>query len=161
MPRLPLLLATLLWLAACGSSRPRVQASSPFEPVHARFFDDAVDFIREPVALGGQWATDWDEELRGRVGYADTIAIVKVETLRTSVDVERRRTYHLVCAADRVLRGELPDENRIEVRVAEGAAWWRASTCSSSSGPRRATTSLHAGTCLRPAPGRAATSAAC
>lgn len=107
--------------AACGSSRPTVRATSPFEPVHARFFDDAADFIREPVTLGGQWASDWDEELRGRVGYADTVALIKIETLRTSIDVERHRTYHLLCRADRLLRGTLPDEDRIEVSVAEGS----------------------------------------
>lgn len=115
------LLCLSLSLAACGSSRSNIRPTSPFEEVHARFFDDAADFIREPVTLGGQWASDWDEELRGRVGYADTVALVKVETLRTSIDVERRRTYHLVCRADRMYRGALPDEDRIEVSVAEGA----------------------------------------
>jgi len=115
----PALLSLLV--AACGSSRSTVRPTSPFEEVHARFFDDAADFIREPVTLGGQWASDWDEELRGRVGYADTVALVKVETLRTSIDVERRRTYHLVCRADRIYRGALPEEDHIEVSVAEGS----------------------------------------
>lgn len=121
-PSLPaLLFALAVALPACGSSRTVVRPTSPFEEVHARFFDDAADFISEPVALGGQWASDWDDELRGRVGYSDTIVLVKVETLRTSIDVERRRTYHLVCKANRMMRGELPEEDRIEVAVAEGS----------------------------------------
>jgi hypothetical protein len=116
-------LALVVVLSACGSSRPHVRPSSPFEEVHARFFDNAADFISEQVSLGGQWASDWDEELRGRVGYADTIAVVKVETLRTSIDVEHRRTYHLLCAVvGRLLRGQLPEDDRIEVSVQEGSA---------------------------------------
>lgn len=111
----------LVAIAGCGSSRTVIRPTSPFEEVHARFFDDSADFIREPVALGGQWASDWDEDLRGRVGYADTVALVKVETLRTSIDVERRRTYHLVCQAERLYRGALPDEDQIEVSVSEGS----------------------------------------
>lgn len=123
MSRLPVFVATFLTLAlgACGSSRTVVRPTSPFEEVHARFFDDAADFIREPVQLGGQWASNWDEELRGRVGYADTIALIKVETLRTSIDVERHRTYHLVCRADHMYRGALPEEDHIEVSVTEGS----------------------------------------
>jgi hypothetical protein len=119
--RLPLLLSLTIASVACGSSRIVVRPTSPFEAVHARFYDDAADFIREPIALGGQWAADWDDDLRGRVGYADTVALVKIETLRTSIDVERRRIYHLVCRAAEVLRGALPEEDRIEVSVAEGS----------------------------------------
>ena len=120
MLRSVLVTLALAALAACGSTTHEIHPSSPFEQVHARFFDDAADFIREPITLGGQWGSDWDEELRGRVGYADTIAVVRIETLRTSIDVERRRTFHLVCTVDRLIRGELPDPERLEVGVAEG-----------------------------------------
>ncbi len=104
MRPLPAVLALLLLLvgAACSSTRPQIRPSTPFEPVHARFFDDAADFVRDPVALGGQWANEWDEELRGRVGYADTITRVKIETLRTSTDVEQRL---IAFALERVPKG--------------------------------------------------------
>lgn len=110
-------------LAACGgangSENPAMRPSSPFTAEHAKFFDDAVDLIREPEVLGGRWAEEWDEDLRGRVGYADLVARVVVQTLRTDTDLEHRNTYHLVCQINEVLHGESPGRST-EVAVSEG-----------------------------------------
>lgn len=122
-PALPLLPFVSLAMAACGGNGgngAQARVTSPFTTEHARFFDDAVDLIREPEALGGRWAEEWDEELRGRTGYADLIARVVVQTLRTDTDLEHRNTYHLVCRINETLQGESPGEE-VQVSVSEGS----------------------------------------
>ena len=117
------LLSCVATLAACGGGgggASSTHPSSPFTAEHAKFFDDAVDLIREPGVLGGRWAEEWDEDLRGRVGYADLVARVVVQTLRTDTDLEHRNTYHLVCPINEALRGEKPGDS-IEVSVSEGS----------------------------------------
>jgi hypothetical protein len=97
-----------LLLASCGSSAPNIRPTSEFTEEHARVFDDGVDFIALPDTLEGRWEEEWAAEFQQRVGQADFIATCEITTIRTDVDLERRRTYRLICEIDRTMFGEAP-----------------------------------------------------
>jgi hypothetical protein len=117
----PKLVALALGLAvvSCGSSAPVIRPSSEFTEEHARVFEDGVDFIALPDTLEGRWEEEWAAEFQQRVGQADFIALVKITTVRTDTDLERRRTYRLVADIDSVLLGESPGEE-VSLVTAEG-----------------------------------------
>src|SRR5690606_10183915 len=63
----------------------------------------------------------WEDELARRVGFADVVALVTIRTLRTDLDLERRRTYRLITHVDRVYLGErVGEEIVLTVREGEG-----------------------------------------
>lgn len=120
-PRSPRVLVLAIAVAAgCGGASASVlRPSSPFTEEDARYFDGSVDFVEDPSALEGRWADSWDEELEERVGRLDVLAAVEVHTLRTDVDLERRRTYRLFARVDRQLYGDV-ELDELELVVREG-----------------------------------------
>lgn len=99
-----------IWLVACGASAPPARVSSPFTAEDAEIFDDGIDFVAAPAGLEGAWHEDWREDLERRVGMADLIAIITVDTIRTDVDLERRETVRLLASVDDELVGEAPGD---------------------------------------------------
>lgn len=108
-----------LLLGACGGNAPRVRPSSPFTEADARIFDDAADFFQDPDALEGRWRDEWTEEFNNRVGTADFIAAVSVSTVRTDVDLDRRRTFRLVVTVEQKFFGRVPGRD-VTLAVSEG-----------------------------------------
>jgi hypothetical protein len=112
-------LAAAVALVACGASRPNARPTSKFTERHAEVFDDGVDLVADPEALGGRWRDQWSSELDRRVRAADLIALVKVHTLRTDVDLERQSTYRLLVEIQKEILGRAP-EKEISLSVEEG-----------------------------------------
>ena len=95
--------------SACGGSGgaggPRV--SSPFVESDEKLFEDGVEFVADPRALADRWAEDWYRDTNERIERSDVIALVRVETLRTDVDPQNRRTYRLFARVDNTYKGKL------------------------------------------------------
>ena len=107
---------------ACGGSEPILGA--PFTPEDQQYFDDGVDLIGDPESLEGRWREDWATELDQRVRRADSIIYVRIRTLRTDVDLDRRTTYRLFPESERALLGSLPEDLVLAAR--EGDAGYAA-----------------------------------
>jgi hypothetical protein len=104
-------------LSACGGAAKKanyVQAT----PEQLRVFEHGVDFVAALEGIEGRWRDDWDRDLQERVGAADFIGIVRVETLLTETDPEQVVTHRLVGPVTRTLAGEAG--KTIELRVREG-----------------------------------------
>ncbi len=107
-------------VASCGGPQETVATvTSPFTSEHQAVFEDGIDLVRDPRVLEGQWLSSWEEELSRRVALADVVALVTIRTLRTDVDLERRRTYRLITHVDRVYLGQQVGEE-IVLTVREG-----------------------------------------
>lgn len=116
-------LASLLLLSlACSGPEPIPGA--PFTPEDQRFFDDGVDLIGDPESLEGRWREDWATELDQRVRRADAVIYVRIRTLRTDLDLDRRTTYRLFPESERALLGSLPEDLVLAAR--EGDAGYAA-----------------------------------
>ena len=99
-------------VAACATSTA-VTAPTTGAPMTAEdrvLFDDGVDFVGDPAVLEGRWRDDWSHELDERVTQADVISYVRVQALRTDMDLERRTTYRLLVDEIESIVGELPEE---------------------------------------------------
>lgn len=120
--RRSVLLLPLVLAAACGGPQETVAVvSSPFTEEHAAVFEDGLDLVRDPRLLDGPYLESWEDELGRRVDLADVIALVTVRTLRTDVDLERRRTYRLITHVDRVFFGQqVGEEVTLVVREGQG-----------------------------------------
>jgi hypothetical protein len=93
----------------------------PFTPELGRYFDDAADFIEDVDALGGRVASDWRRQVRGLAAESDLIVAVRVETVTLGDDNATTRAFRLTAAATRdPIRGTLPADRRIDLRVTEG-----------------------------------------
>lgn len=93
----------------------------PFTPELGRYFDDAADFIEDVDALGGRVASDWRRQVRGLAAESDLIVAVRIETVTLGDDNATTRAFRLTAAATRdPIRGTLPGDRRIDLRVTEG-----------------------------------------
>jgi hypothetical protein len=122
-PSKPVVFALLCGIFGLGCGAGSKQGTTPAQlsPDDSRLFEQGVDFIAKLDGLEGRWREDWDRDLQQRVGAADLVALVTVNTLRTDTDPEQRVTHHVVARVDRVVSGEAPGEE-IELSVKEGAA---------------------------------------
>jgi len=109
---------SLLFLLACGGSKPQTQAGPPLTAEQQKVFDDGVDFVAMLEGLEGRWLDDWTQDLSHRVQHADLIALVTVRTLRTDTDPQQRVTYRLNAEVTKTLVGE-PKGKEIELAVDE------------------------------------------
>lgn len=112
------LLAIAALATACGAAAPIAVVSSPFLPEDSEYFDDGADFVGDPTMLEGRWRDEWAHEFQGRIVKGDVMVVVRIATVRTSVDLDRRTSYHLMPEAIQPLWGELPP---VELIVREGA----------------------------------------
>lgn len=121
----PLLVLTLcLAGAACSSTRTTGAthvASAPFTPDLAAFFDDAVDYVENVEDLGGRVASDWRRQIDGLAQNSDVITVVRVETVTSGTESSSSGSMRLTTVSSRApLRGTVPDDRRIDLRVSEG-----------------------------------------
>jgi hypothetical protein len=107
----------VLPLTGCGGAAKKTPIT-PTTPEQLRVFEHGVDFVAALEGIEGRWRDDWDRELQERVGAADFIGTVHVETLLTETDPEQTVTHRLVA---RVTRNILGDAGKtLELRVREG-----------------------------------------
>lgn len=71
-------------LLACGSAPAAIRVTSPMTPMELRVFDHGVDFVDDPDILSGQWRRNWSDELQTRVGSADTILLVRINSAQAT-----------------------------------------------------------------------------
>ena len=96
----PLLATLALGTAAlasisCGGSAPPARVISPTSPADLRVFDHGVDLVDDPDILGGHWRESWGEELQARVGAADVIQLVRVNSAQATRIPEQGPSYRL------------------------------------------------------------------
>ncbi len=121
------LLAALCGGCASTGSQGAGVTTRPFTPELGRYFDDAADFIEDVDALGGRVASDWRRQVRGLAAESDLIVAVRVETVTLGDDNATTRAYRLTAVATRdPIRGTLPADRRIDLRVTEGEVGFNA-----------------------------------
>ena len=113
---LALTLGTLAGLTACAGADKPVKVT-PITPEQERVFDHGVDFVAALQGLEGRWREDWDRDLHERVGGADYIGVVHIETLLTETDPAQRVTHRLRSRTKRSLFREAKDP---QLKVSEG-----------------------------------------
>lgn len=104
-------------LAACGGANKKAPIT-PTTPEQLRVFEHGVDFVAALEGIEGRWRDDWDRELQERVGSADFIGTVHIETLLTETDPEQTVTHRLVARVTRTILGD--GGKTVELRVREG-----------------------------------------
>lgn len=104
--------------AACGSSAPRIVVT-PMTAAQEVVFDNGVDFIDDPTLLEGSWLETWEQEIDARVTGSDVVAYVRITTMRTDVDLERRETHRLVAHIDSLRHGAVEGDD-VELVAREG-----------------------------------------
>ncbi len=111
MSRTPCVLL-LVFAAACATSSTASvpTTGTPLTAEDRVLFDDGVDFVGDPAVLEGRWRDDWSRELDERVTHADIVSYVRVNALRTDMDLERRTTYRLLIDEVEGIIGELPED---------------------------------------------------
>jgi hypothetical protein len=121
------LLAALGGGCASTGSRGAGVTTRPFTPELGRYFDDAADFLEDVDALGGRVASDWRRQVRGLAAESDLIVAVRIETVTLGDDNATTRAFRLTAAATRdPIRGTLPADRRIDLRVTEGEVGFNA-----------------------------------
>lgn len=105
-----LTLGLLLGLGGCGAGASTVGSGTVFDAELDELFDNGVDLIDRPELLDGAWSENWSATLKGRSLEADFIALVRVETLRSDVNLDQRTTYRFVVVDEGALDGSVPDE---------------------------------------------------
>ena len=115
----------LLGLAALGcsaSTSTGPEVSSPFTEQDGRLFDDSVDYAENVQDLGGRVASQWRRQVDGLSRGADLIALVRVETVNSGHETNGASLYRLdAVVTGAALKGQLPADRRVELRVSEGA----------------------------------------
>jgi len=116
-------LALALLLGACSSTtQGTARPTLPFPAELARYFDDSVDYIENPEELGGRLASDWRTQIDSLARESEVIAPVRVETVSEGTEVNSAAAYTLTAAATgAAVKGELPRDRRMSLRVSEGA----------------------------------------
>lgn len=102
---------------ACGASAPPMRVTSPTTPADLRVFDHGVDLVDDPDILGGQWRESWGEELQARVGAADLIQLVRLNSAQATQIPDQGRSYRLDIEPSNALLGE---ETDVDLVTAEG-----------------------------------------
>jgi hypothetical protein len=98
-----------------------MQVTSAFTDELGRHFDDAVDYVEDADQLGGRVASDWRRQIGTLSEHSDLIVQVRIETLNSGVDASGTANYRLTAvAAGRPLRGAMPRDDRVDLRVSAG-----------------------------------------
>ncbi|HKP55341.1 MAG TPA: hypothetical protein VJV78_01395 [Polyangiales bacterium] len=101
-------LSCSLFSACAKPTTVPAHPTSPFTDADLKLFDDGLDTVADPDALGGRWAEDWNNEMLERVRRSDLIAIVEVTTLLTDTDPEGHTTHRLVVSVEKAMKGKPP-----------------------------------------------------
>jgi len=94
-----LLTAIACWGIGCATASSNVPAPD-FRPSDAPLFDNAVDLVEAPVIVEGEWTGAFER----RVGRADLIAVVRVDSLSSDF-VSRRSSYRLAVKVKNRFKG--------------------------------------------------------
>jgi hypothetical protein len=112
---IPLTPVTFLLLVSCSGMIASV--GNPWDPREENFFDDGVDMLETPDTAAGQWGLQQKNLLEGRIQLSDFVAIVDVQSIKTSTDVEKTEIRHIDVEIHRVLYGNRP-ESKLSLKSA-------------------------------------------
>ncbi len=117
MIRRPILIAALsaLYFASCGGGGSGFSIGGAWDQREARFFDDGVDLIEDPGSTTGIFGFRQKDLLEGRIQLSDFVAIVDVQTVRTSTTTDQKEIRHIDVAIKKALYGDRP-EKKISLR---------------------------------------------
>jgi hypothetical protein len=128
-PALALLFLAALTGGSCAQTSRPPSVLSAWRDEQARFFDDGIDFeTGRVVRLRGKWSTSEDELFQGRLGYADVVAVGKVQLVTAESRGEQVRGYRLAFMVEDLLKGDFggfADEQLLSVGVSPGADGFR------------------------------------
>ncbi len=117
LSRTPAALALAL-VAACGAA-PTPIVVTPMNAAENAVFENGIDYIEDPSILEGSWSESWEQEIDLRCRTADVVAFVRVVTLRTDSNLERRQTQRLFAHVDSLRFGTLPNDDDLELIARE------------------------------------------
>ena len=101
--------AIACWGIGCAAAAVNAPATE-YRASDAQLFEGAVDLVETPVIIESEWGGTFER----RVGRADLIAVVRVQSL-TSDFIKRRTTYRLHVKVRRRLKGESTKELVLKV----------------------------------------------
>ena len=105
-----LIAAIACWGVGCAGASSNVPTTD-FQASDASLFDNAVDLVEDPVIVEGEWSGAFER----RVGRADLIVVVRVESLSSDL-VKRRSAYRLAVRVEDWLKGRSSKEILLRVR---------------------------------------------
>jgi hypothetical protein len=85
--------------------------TTDFQSSDVSLFDNAVDLVEAPVIVEGEWSGAFER----RVGRADLIAVVQVDSLSSDL-VKRRSAYRITVRVSDRLKGSSSKEIVLRVR---------------------------------------------
>ena len=105
-----LIVAIACWGVGCAGGSSNAPATD-FRPSDASLFDNAVDLVEAPIIVEGEWSGAFER----RVGRADVIAVVHVESLSSDL-VKRRSAYRITVRVEDRFKGSSAKEIVLRVR---------------------------------------------
>ena len=103
-----LAILAMFFFAACGGESYHV--GKPWNDEDARFFDDGVDLIENPGITTGIFGFQQKDLLNGRVQLSDFVAIVTVQTVRTTTFSDRSEIKFVDVTIEKTLYGNRPEK---------------------------------------------------
>ena len=100
----------LVTLVACATAGLDVSTLPRLGADDRKLFDDGVDMVGDPDAMGGTWLAQWESELSQRLEQSDIIVLGAFHTVRTTVDLDHHATHRLIMKVERAFFGELDDD---------------------------------------------------
>lgn len=105
-----LIAAIACWGIGCAGAASNT-STNDFRDSDLLLFDNAVDLVRAPVIVEGEYSGAFER----RVQRADLIAVLRVDALSSDL-VKRRSTYRLTVRVKNRIKGESSDEFVLRVR---------------------------------------------
>ena len=105
-----LIAAIACWGVGCAGASSNAPTTD-FQASDASLFDNAVDLVEAPVIVEGEWSGAFER----RVGRADLIVAVRVESLSSDL-VKRRSAYRIAVRVEAWLKGSSSKEIVLRVR---------------------------------------------
>lgn len=105
-----LIAAIACWGVGCAGASSNAPMTD-FQAADVSLFDNAVDLVEAPVIVEGEWSGAFER----RVGRADLIAVVRVDSLSSDL-VKRRSAYRLTVRVRDRLKGSSSKEIVLRVR---------------------------------------------
>jgi hypothetical protein len=105
-----LIAAIAFWGVGCAGVSSNAPATD-FQASDGLLFDNAVDLVEAPVIVEGGWSGAFEQ----RVGRADLIVAVRIESLSSDL-VKRRSAYRLAVRVEDWLKGSSSKEIVLRVR---------------------------------------------
>ena len=110
-------IAFLAALCSLGCGGGGFQAGNPWDPAESKVFDDGLDLIDDLSKLSGEWAYRSEEQLDARVNLADLVAVISINSVQTTENLEGAQAKRIEAPIARSLYGDSPSETLVLLSV--------------------------------------------